>query len=405
MIVHRYELLDLIAEDDERRTYSARDIWNSLNVMVHGFKTQSPSEKKQDLKALSKSLFKGGGIPELLFAGESEGSYYVVTAFREECQDIRKWLEQHASLSAGSPSSEDSLGRAGAWKVPPAPSPSEPGEFTRLFETSTHDAEPALPSGNEARGPARETRPAPPAPPGDFTRMFSAAGTSAEAEEQRGIPETSDQSQQAKGEPGDFTRLFQAAGPINPAPAPDMGARESTGLFQPTSQEKDYSVELTRPAREELETTKTEAGEFTPMFEQRTPPVQKDGISPPAADPAGAWPPVPDTVVPERAANDAATSIFADHAPARLPEIEKPPAGPSDFTRVISAPVISAPVISAPRTPSAETPVPPAQIPTPSPPPPPAPVPATTSYLPVILILNGLFLAALLLVVYFALKN
>src|SRR2546427_1800654 len=134
MILDKYELLELIADDEERKSFNARDISSSRKVIVHALRSPSKlSPAKPDLAELAKSLFRSGGVPELLFAGEREGTFYIVSEPRFECLDVRKWLEQVSMVESKLVSSDDALGKAGIWKVPPvtAPSSSEPGEFTR----------------------------------------------------------------------------------------------------------------------------------------------------------------------------------------------------------------------------------------------------------------------------------
>src|SRR2546427_2281797 len=119
MILDKYELLELIADDEERKSFNARDISSSRKVIVHALRSPSKlSPAKPDLAELAKSLFRSGGVPELLFAGEREGTFYIVSEPRFECLDVRKWLERQFTSKPMPGSSDDVHGKAGLRKLP-----------------------------------------------------------------------------------------------------------------------------------------------------------------------------------------------------------------------------------------------------------------------------------------------
>src|SRR5262249_4467232 len=157
MIMDRYELVELLDQDEERKTFKAHDIANSREVILHALTAQSsPSQNRRSLAELATPLFQGGRVPELLFAGELEGTFYIACEMRPECRGIREWLEQESSKEVPRKRADD-LGKAGAWKVPSMnPPSSEPGSFTRIFNTPTTQSQPE-PQPTSA---------------GDFTRMF-----------------------------------------------------------------------------------------------------------------------------------------------------------------------------------------------------------------------------------------
>ena len=231
-----------------------------------------------------------------------------------------------------SKSNDDPLGRAGSWKVPPPdktpatpepPPSSEPGEFTRMFQTPAAPADPVLP------GETADVAPTAPAEPGDFTRMFSTPAIPREAAPQPPVEP------RAQG-PGEFTRMFQSV----EQPIPQNAATLANPVWQP-------------------------------------------------APPAPAPPPPSAPMQP----TEAATGIFKPTVVPPEPTIQQP-SGVSEFTRVIAVPTPPPP--PAPEAPPAIAASAPAPQPTPV---------AKPSYLPLILILNALFIIAILVVLYFALKK
>jgi len=408
MILDRYELLELIAADEERKSFKARDISSSRDVIVHVLSSQPSSIKaKPDLVELAKLLFRDGSVAELLFAGESDGTFYVVSESRAECRDVRTWLEQQSTAKCNPNPSDDALNKAGIWKVPAmtAPSSSGPGEFTRMLQSAPGDAElgPKV-QGEVKRPPVDEA--------GEFTRMFSTAPDSPGiARELPSTPLVPKAPQPNASEAGDFTRMFSAAGPAQSTAPADPSPGQMTHLFQTPSTPASPAVEYLKDNPESVPGAKAGPSGFTSLFgpgalkEREISPYE---VTPPAArwEPANAFPvgnpPVSapkhsDIASDLQAGNEAATGIFRSRATAERPVVVQQPAGPSEFTQVVAV-----------RTPPPElAPVATVPSPTPSTPPPSAPHAATVppSYLPLILILNGLFVLAILVILYFALKK
>jgi hypothetical protein len=129
---------------------------------------------------------------------------------------------------------------------------------------------------------------------------------------------------------------------------------------------------------------KVESGQFTRMFS--TP------AAPQPAQPSWNMPPPSDR---------GSTGIFAQPVEVQPALPSSDPNHPSEFTRVIAVPTTLPPTIEPPSSaaPVQSSTAPPA-------PAPPAPVTSTkSSYLPLILILNGLFVIAVLLILFFVLKK
>src|SRR5215471_660264 len=106
-ILDKYELLGLIGKDEQRNTFKARDVSASREVIVHVLKTLSSSQIQSRLVTLSESVFQNGDVRELIFAGEWDGTFCIVTEARPECVDIQKWLESQAALRSSGNSSDD----------------------------------------------------------------------------------------------------------------------------------------------------------------------------------------------------------------------------------------------------------------------------------------------------------
>ena len=412
MILDKYELMELIADDEERKSFKARDISSSRNVIVHVLRSLSTSSPaKPDLAELAKSLFRSGGVSELLFAGEREGTFYIVCESRIECQDVRKWLERQFASKSRSSSSDDMLGKAGIWKVPrtTAPSTSEPGEFTRMFQNPTAGAE------HDANIQAEDKLP-PVDGPGEFTRIFSTPAGSSDVRPELTSSPMERTPQPHAPDPGEFTRMFQERGPSPPSAPTSPSPGEFTRLFQTPSPPAAPVVDYLKDIPGSAPGSKTEPGEFTRLFTTGAVPdaaknkgVLSDGVIPSASrlEFPNAFPPIdnPPVTAPQNpviasappAGKEAATGIFRNLSAAESPVVVQQPAAPSDFTRVISVP-------PRPPEPAPSVPAPP-QIPNPAPPSSPQASTPAASYLPLILILNGLFVLAVLLIVYFALKK
>ena len=281
------------------------------------------------------------------------------------------------------------------------------GEFTEFFRgpfDGQRAAEtPEIPVG-ATRREERET--------GEFTKVFGRAKSDPSGR----FRAVSDAKANAAAAPesGSFERWF------GEAEAPKTGSNTKEPAWQPSDRFGDSS---SRPV----------AVNATPPS---SPPSSTFRVSAerPAATPA--WDKGPpsggDSSFPMRPDPDGATRAFSPLEREPSPDFSKQPAGPSQYTRIISGglknaippeepswaapPGSAAPPVSAP-TPPIVPPAPQWQPPAPPPMPaapqiPVAPAPQIPAVAPpstipwaMILILNGLFILAVLLVVYFLLKR
>jgi hypothetical protein len=359
----RYELLELL-RDDGIKTFGAREIATGRAIWVF-LLTGVPPQTARELLDQVQSLT-DRNVSELIETGDNQGTPYVVAEILPGMLNLRDWLSTELErYGVPKPAGNlDHLTRVGRWQIPvappqpPAPQPSQaaPGEFTRMFQAGAP--------------PAPIAEPAPPQPqagPGEFTRMFQAGAPPA--------PLAEPAPPQPQAGPGEFTRMFQAGAPPAPLAEP--------ALVQP-------------PAPPQPQTG---PGEFTRFFASPLPapePARPMQFPTPAVPPAAAPAPPSASYAPP----GEFTGIFGKSdagAPRAMPPIAPiapqapaPSAGPGEYTRMFG-----------PRMDPPSASVSPA---TPAPAPAAAPV-RKSSNLPLILILAGLFLVALLVVVFFALKK
>lgn len=282
-----------------------------------------------------------------------------------------------------------------------APSP-DPGSFTALFRSS-FKSEPNAPSGSVG-SPGKSD----PANAGDFTDFFRGPfdGGRPQAETPNILPQAIDTPQAPA--PGEFTRVFGSAkdGPFAAPPLQSSaeGAPREGGAFTqlfPTASQP-AAAPLTNAPMQTLEFAAPKSEAPTSKEPAWTPPAPhpaKPSIEPVFQKPREAGPPQP----------AGATHVLSSAG--GLPISIPPPlhAGPSEYTRIISGGMSGSepPALKVPST----APVPAIPKPAVPPPPkfaPPAAVPAPKpkpSYLPLIIILNVLLFAAILLIVYFAMKH
>jgi len=352
--------------------------------------------------------------------------------------------------------------RDGALKVaaplrPPDPPPpiaapvpqakSEPGEFTRMFQSPVAAPSPAAPAqhmqtplaapapiaktpqsaapapGAKTPQPAapapgaKTSQPAAPAPgaktpppaakeAGEFTRMFQApagyGATPAPAS-----PAPSSAPVPAKSGPGDFTRFFETPSPAGPMPASPavqqpLAPRDSgRSPFNPVSEfTRTFGKPGTEaPAPPQAVAPQQEPGEFTRMFHAPA------GTSGPA--PAPPQSPAPQAVAqPLTPAMGGAPRGISIPAP---PPAPPQAAGPGEYTRQFSAPaqLTFGQTSGSPSAPvglsSGQAYAPPAMA-QPAMPNMSAPAPVKKSNLPLILGIVGLVLVAALLIVFFAMR-
>jgi hypothetical protein len=249
-------------------------------------------------------------------------------------------------------SKDDPLGRAGAWKVPPRKEPEpqpEPGEFTRIFRHPTESAEPVQPAQTDAQStvPPDDSSKA----PGEFTRMFSAPSVSSPPAAKPTLPLDSTPPppplNATTNDPPGFTKVFQAYKP----PAQN---------WQP------------EPARAAIPALPNVSSISDPVITRQVEAVVTE---------------------PMQTVSEATRIFNATPQPEIIPQQLS---GPSEFTRMISVPTLAPPLETDKPAPVSTTePNKPAQ--------PEAPI--KPSYLPLILVLNGLFVLTVIIVLYFAFKK
>ena len=376
MDVHqKYELLEPLPGEGPksfRARHSGRDV--TVHVLVGG---QTP--ENQGLLARLRAL-PPNSLARLIEVGNnSDGTQYVVT-IAPPFQHLVDWLKDQEAAATDT----QRFSRAGAWKVPttppaaaptplppvepaapsafadmfrasepaptgqtmapdasaaPPPVASEPGEFTRLFQTgAVPAAPPAAPSPVPpaiAKIPQPSTGPAAPIPqgpaappagssPGEFTRLFrEPAAPMAEPTPPPPPP--------ASSSPGDFTRMFQQSSmPSAPAPGdwpapppPPAEAGEFTRLFQSPS-----------PAAPPPE-SRSQGSEFTRFFQ--APPPETEGPPLPAASGFPSAAGAPSAPPPRHAAPAGATQAFAIPSVPQQGQMPDAPQGPSEYTRMMAA--------------------------------------------------------------------
>ncbi|MGD0360692.1 MAG: hypothetical protein ABSC93_07455 [Bryobacteraceae bacterium] len=332
-------------------------------------------------------------------------------------------------------------------KPAPAPAEAEPGELTRMLRAA--GPPPPPPAVQPPAAPAAQAEPE----PGELTRMLRAAGQPASTP-----AEQPPAAKQPAGEPGELTRMLQASAPpvamptaATPLPAqpqtrnPTPAARDSgelTRVFQtekpaaPRSGSGQFSSPIPPPAAAPPSRTSS-PGDFTRMMQ-----------SPLAPEPVRSHPPAQPQATPSEFTRMMRADQFADAPPAAMPPAGPPPpsgrsmqppgeftrmfsmdpvasedlvaspapqmplpqgglatgafsrraippqpqanAGPSEFTQMFSVPATPVKAPAAPAAPAAA--------------PAPAPI-AQKSYLPLVLILAGLFLLVVIVIVVFVLAR
>jgi len=301
---NKYELLDVVANDAESKTFQAREVATGRAVFVHiifGGMVASHQEKLLDMvlhRLVDASAEKRRQILEV---SDYKGMPYAVTDVLPGFRSLREWLEAdrqpEAPPAAGVTGERtDRFARTGKWAVPPleaggapprraaplqdaetlqAPTPGpspvpagpagkEPGEFTRLF----HAAVPSQAVTPPAVSPVAPEPPRPAAEPDEFARLFGAASEAPATPAPPGASVGPAAPAKAQ-EPGEFTRIFQASPPVAPpsaAASPSQGAGEFARLFQapgtlapPLGAAPDEP--LPKPA-----VSGPQAGEFTRLF-------------------------------------------------------------------------------------------------------------------------------------------
>ena len=306
--------LNEVLRDDGVRTVRAREIASGRSLQVHFFNTPEERESFERIRGLPLAARR-----DQLEIGYEGQIPYIVTDPLPESTSARAWFT--GLLKPVETKRNDGV-KAGVWKVgmplpdplfpetPPSkpPSKQEPGEFTRMFQTS-----PAQSPDPLAKAPATPE-------PGEFTKMFQASPQP--ASEVPVLPfREADQA----------TRLFETPAP--PPPTKQDGPSEFTRFFQSPLQPP--ALKEKQPAADPFAAPKTpppavnRPGEFTQTF--------GNPARPPAAPPLGA----------------SATGAFAAPAPPRVRVAGA--RGPGEFTQMMSGGAVPTLGQQPPGQPSAST--------------------------------------------------
>ncbi|MGB9457743.1 MAG: hypothetical protein WCB12_16955, partial [Bryobacteraceae bacterium] len=235
----KYELIEPLPGEGPK-SFRARQSALGRDVTVH-FLVGGQTQENQWLLARLRALPPNSLARMIEVGTNSEGTQYVVTV-APPFQHLTEWLQEQENASA---IEAQSLTRAGMWKVPamapptptlpvqPAPAAeqppaplsaaSEPGEFTRLFQTPAAPAAapaPAAPLANEEITQPMLS-PAQPAPEPPVAPSLSTPAPPPLA------------AQPPRPEPGEFTRLFQASAPPAAAPAPPATEEITQPMLSP----------------------------------------------------------------------------------------------------------------------------------------------------------------------------
>jgi len=352
-----YELLSLLEGDSERKTYIGRENSTGREVFVH---VLAGGSEQTLISMAERYLTSNPEARSQLQIGTLQNQSCLITASDPEFRNIRRVLEQR--------STSDQFDKVRMWKVPtvdespakPAPAP-EVGEFTRMFSSNA----------------SPEPKSAPPV--GEFTRMFTASKPPEASSPEPTVPIDKVPTVQDKpASTGAFTQMFSAP-----------SSREFTvpvdkGQSMPQKQEPAGGFTQIFSAAP----SKSEPGDFTRMFRPGAAPAPTPSTNESWTDPSQ---PVLNMNL---SGSDGATGAFKVRS-TPVPAAPIPEQGPSEFTRMMSVPA-SLPKEEVSNAPSS--------------PPPPQPAPAEPatqkkSYLPLIIILNVLFILAVALVLIFLLKR
>jgi hypothetical protein len=489
--IGKYDLLEAIAGGDVA-VFLAEEIRTRLRrlVCIIGWKDDpKPPSTRDILQAFRRLAPDPPGV--IIDSGQDAASrsVYLVTSYPSDPLAIETWVKAYDAFTerrtGATPKGSDDLTQgfvseqpAKAGPIPPKQPKREPapppvaekpvGEFTRMF----HDNGPQpVPVADERSPLVPDLTPnEKPSQPGSFTREFFASAPPP--------PEPSPQRDQ-RSKTGEFTKFFR--GGFNSPPAQPPVESDSFPAPSPGKREGEFTRMFNSPSQPTPEPQRPEPS-FTPVFDRGVMPQDAGAFSSPVRqDPPR--PRTPDPAPSDRGGFMApkfdATNIDRGHAPAQNsappsaglrpmwgneekgeqsrvfsappaePVVNRPPtpAGPSEFTRIISGgprnapppppeapPPVSAPPQAAaipaftppavvmppapafPQAPAAPQPpafqmpaapqMAPPQMAAPPVPAPQAPAPVTKapSYLPLIIVLNVVLVVGIALVLYFILK-
>lgn len=393
----KYDKLNLLG-DGEVQVWKGRERSRGTPVLLHTF-TGSP----RVLRLAAEYMFKRPPSSPLLEIGEWEGATCLVTSSELDLLDIGAWLQNAiASGPIAAPA--------------PPPAPAAPPPMPSVADSRTQRVPATGPVAIPRADSAPPPKPAPSPAPGEFTRAFQLPGSNTSPQPLPDPMTNTGPSKPAAG-PGEFTRMFQLpsqAGNRETPQAPQMGLPPSPPDIPPPA----------APPR---------VGEFTRLF--RAQPIESStrDVSVPGGATNQTFPP------PALPAEPVAPKLNMATGPVPLPERSAPPIpkAPGEYTRMIQTqPLQTAPPqASVPPSPAAaqavQIPLPASVIPAmPSAPTPPsfpsaAPMPSIpvpqipqapsvqvqapaaprSGISPVVLLLGGLILLAVILVLIFALRR
>ncbi len=387
---NRYDLLEVVANDSESKTFRARETATGCDVLVHlMFGGQGVPHKGKLLDLVLQRVVDPSPDRrrQILEISDYKGMPYAVTEVLPGFRSLREWLEAERQPEAPGPPAAasappDPLAMTGRWAVPggekpPVPAPAPAPEPAAAVPSPPPLREPAPPRDDFDRlFGAPPPAPSPPgkAEPGEFTRLFGAAPGSTPTvlppPPPAAPPPPGQPPSMGRAEPGEFTRLFGASGA---AAFPSMGG--------PSPQPEGPAPAFGAPPQPLPPPAGGQAGEFTRLFGPRAGPA--------APLPAG----------PAAPAAGSATQAFGLPAQTVQPSGPPVPQGPSEYTALFGSPG-ARPAYQAPPAP----PSPLAATPSPQPP---QPVPLTRRpyFVPLLIAGNVLFLLVLSVLLYFLLKR
>lgn len=268
------------------QTFRAREAGSGRDVFVHRVSTtEEPAEQMALLRMLTTVLLRSAEARRLVLDfGDDQGFWYVVTQSEPRCLILREWLQFEQNRQDNGPvPAKEAQGAPRSNSAPPDPTPEEtaPGEFTKLFhashpttlkESSAKESSApssSMPSALPERAAATPT-PTAPSEPGEFTRVFQSLKPQAAPP----APVTSPAApiaQVPKEEQGEFTKLFQGGLPSAGKTPSNPEIRRS----QDRSSRGGFVQRPNTPMPPVPQKSVAEPGEFTRIFAHPVPESQK----------------------------------------------------------------------------------------------------------------------------------
>ncbi len=331
----KLRLLELLRQDDVT-TYRAADKTTGQDYLLHWL----PPDNNPQLARIMNLLngLDGDARKLIVEVGRRYNRPYLITQNKPTFSDLESWLHAVKNFAGAT-----SLEKKGAWKIsaefhdqkapsPVPPSPSEPGEFTRLMQKLPVPASPRPGPDSEQADyqSAAGYQPAPQNMPGEFTLLMRQSESPAPPQPQ---PERV-MRPGPRPEAGEFTRLFRlpntadsgsrtAPPPVNPSPPPPppqpAQPGEFTRMFQSPVAQPTPLLPREDPFHQPYQPPAEAPSEFSRNF----------GPQPQAAPELFSH------------ASERATQVFARPAPPPEP-VPRVPEGPGEYTRMFGAPAVPA---------------------------------------------------------------